>query len=411
MFRKSQILCFLYNAYRDKRGDKLNKIKIKTRTNRAGKRRYTAGYFTADGREHSAGTFGSRLQAEHAARIAWEAGQRNDWIDPKAASTVVDRYVTERWLSGLSGIETKTAVGYESTYRNHIHSRFGRVAIGSIKRSDVKIWLAGLEAAGLGRSSQRQAYLVLGMIFKAARDDGIVSGSIPTEGLRTLPIPRPPVTIFTRDQWKAFLQNLDPYWRPLCAVGVATGMRSSELRALSPAAIRWNSQQIIVAATLTPLSRRTNGGERYLSKGYTKNKRGRVLEVDEEVLHILANSIAERGLEADSTSPIFVGITGAPFDQKVLQDAFREACRKAGIPRRTPKHMRSTCASWMLKDTGGDLMRVRLHLGHADVATTQRYLSVVDETHSDQSEALEEFRQRYMHRPPAFASRFASASA
>ena len=73
-----------------------------------------------------------------------------------------------------------------------------------------------------------------------------------------------------------------------------------------------------------------------------------------------------------SSEYVFPGPCGAPLGS--IKKSFRSLLKIAGIEHFRFHDLRHTAASWMLR-SGADLNTVREILGHASIATTQRYLT------------------------------------
>ena len=363
---------------------------VKGRTNAQGKVRWTAQYMTPDGKWRSAGTYGDRRVAQRKATAALDAAQQVGWVDPAVGrSTTLAAYAADVWMPSLA-VEVRTRMNYASAWRKHIEPVLGSKVISSITHSVVATWLAQMDERGVGRSSQHLAYMVLRSIFNSARRDGLVLVS-PCQDVRPRPVEKHLPRIFTRAQWASFIQHVPEQWVPLLKVGMLTGMRPSELRALAPDAIHWDLRTIDVRRAMVQANAALGTRGRWVEKAYPKGRRSRTIKVDDEVLEILYDAIEVRGLDPASSEPIFL-INGQPFSVEDSLIVFRRACAKASLPNLTMKHLRSSKASWMLKDTG-DLMAVKEHLGHADLSTTQRYLAVVEETTEDNVSGFERFKR------------------
>lgn len=346
---------------------------------------HTALYLAPDGKWLSAGTYSAKAVALVHAQNAYVASQKSDWIDPKGSKTVLGIYAESTWFPSIAGLEVKTLNAYDSTYRNHVLPAWGAREMGSILTTEVKTWLANMEKAGVGRSTQRKAYVILNMILKAALGDRLIS-SLATLGVKTKPVPKPKPLAFSPSNWEKFLVVVDGPWVDLYRVGMLTGMRSEELRALCPEQILWSRKTINIDRA-TPQGSEKANGSRFIDKD-TKSHRPREIVVNDEVLRILAKLVKARGLLPTSTERIFVAADGRPFGQETVNDFMLAACAKAEIPPRTMKHLRSSKASWMLKETR-DLVAVKEYLGHASITTTeQSYLAVEDDQSVDSDNVI-----------------------
>jgi integrase/recombinase XerC len=79
---------------------------------------------------------------------------------------------------------------------------------------------------------------------------------------------------------------------------------------------------------------------------------------------------------AEDSSPLFVGARGGALDPGVVQRQMRRLRVHLGLPETaTPHALRHSFATHLLAG-GGDLRTIQELLGHASLATTQRYTEV-----------------------------------
>lgn len=111
-----------------------------------------------------------------------------------------------------------------------------------------------------------------------------------------------------------------------------------------------------------------------------KGNKRRVLGLDPEAMAVVERWLAVRALldVPPRSGPLFCTITKGQRGRPVASSYFREALKllaqRAGIDKRVHPHgLRHTFAVNMLRE-GADLVTIQRALGHADLATTARYV-------------------------------------
>ena len=108
-----------------------------------------------------------------------------------------------------------------------------------------------------------------------------------------------------------------------------------------------------------------------------KGNKERVVPVGRPALEALQAYLAVRGeLCRGSASALFLDRRGRRFGRIGLGSRLRRAGLRAGIGRRVHPHLLRHCFATHLLEGGADLRSIQELLGHASLATTQRYAHV-----------------------------------
>lgn len=101
--------------------------------------------------------------------------------------------------------------------------------------------------------------------------------------------------------------------------------------------------------------------------------------VDEQTVHIQLKHFEKRSQIATTSPALFLNSTGERLSTQSMANIIGKCRRAAGINRHiTPHMLRHTVATLLLRN-GMDIRVVQEFLGHASIATTQRYTHIVKE--------------------------------
>ena len=215
----------------------------------------------------------------------------------------------------------------------------------------------------LGHVTQRNRIVCLKTFFRfLAKNGGLI-----TDPTADLELPRvrdqlPPNVLTKREIARLLAQpNGGTPWgirdRAILELLYSTGIRVSELAGL----------------TIEDLDLRS-GELRVLGKG-NKERLVPVGEVACDSLRLYLER-SRPYLAAPQERTLFVTVRGRRFQASNLIAVVREYGRRAGIPKRvTPHALRHTCATHLLQGKA-DIRQIQRILGHASIATTQRYTKV-----------------------------------
>lgn len=146
----------------------------------------------------------------------------------------------------------------------------------------------------------------------------------------------------------------------------STGARLSELAALNAGDVEWDA-----------------GVVRLMGKG----RKERIVPIGSRALEALRRYRAAIG-RGGSTGALFAGKNGARLSTRTIARIVKAGALAAGAPAASPHTLRHSFATHLLEG-GADLRAIQEMLGHASLATTQRYthltvdhlLKVYDDAH------------------------------
>jgi integrase/recombinase XerD len=243
----------------------------------------------------------------------------------------------------------------------------------SLEQIDVSLvtrFLDFLESQRGNSVSTRNARLVAIKSFAAFLEHYIPSFLEQSRQIRAIPPKRttvPLVRHLVRSEVKALLEAPDVTTvsgirdRAMLHLCFAAGLRVSELVTLPKASLALHPSPSV----------RVTG----------KGRRERALPLWKETANDLRRWIGVRRSQA-GVDELFVNSRGLSMTRAGFEDvvtkhatAAAKACPSLASKRISPHVLRHSCALMMLQATG-DVRRVALWLGHADIQTTERYLRV-----------------------------------
>ena len=323
---------------------------------------------TVNGKQVSIGTYPNLTAAGRARTLAQAEIAKGTWIDPKRAAITLDDWMV-LWMP-KRGVRPLTLEKDWARYRNHIKPHLGNLPLHRITPYQVATWLGALQA---NPATIKKAHTLLSTCLgvKGAMGDQRI-GSNPCRIVRPGTVEKPRWNLLTQPQFEQLLTKIPDRYKPLVVVAAFTGLRWSELAALTRA--DYNP----LRKTLSVTKGATGAGHRR-RLGDTKNRRSRTVPCTPRVTAALNQLTAD--LEPDQL--IFTSPTGGPLsDTNFAARAWRPARTKAGLPHVRFHDLRHSCASWLLA-AGATPAQVRDMLGHASITTTELYLHTQPETLAD----------------------------
>jgi integrase len=355
--------------------------------------RFKAVYRGTDGRQHVAGTFGTRREAEKAytkakARVALGIDAR-----PKKPIGLY-KYDTKRgitlatyadvWLPshplGAHARET-----YQAILRAKILPELSSTALADIDVPTVKALFRKMEAAGASNAYLSKVKTVLSAMMQAAAEDADIPGVThnPVRGIRVNGIRPERRQAISKPDFAKLLAEVPEHYRLLLRTIAGSGIRVEEAMGLRDDDLVvtdagcWLLVRHVLVEVRYPLTHTLRDG--------TKNGSTRKVMIDPRLASELA--ALPKGF-------MFL----RPDGRHISLDSFRKlvwrpAVKRAGLPATFAfRDLRRCHATWLKagQSAGGrvDLEAIRDRLGHSSVTITDRYLAAPADTGQAALDAL-----------------------
>jgi integrase len=309
------------------------------RRGRDGKPRYTAYYEDLRGVRHSAGTYGTRRDADKAWQRAETRVAEGRANDPRRGRLTFGRYVEEVWLPNHV-MEISTRQGYSYSIRRHILPWFGQTRMVDILPNQVREWITHLQhEMTIGPKTIANLKNILSAILTTALNDQVVHIHA-VKGVKAPTAPNKPMTIITPEQFELVLESLpDAGVRLLIETEIETGLRWGELTELRPKDFNQATRVLTISRAVVQVDPKFHPtGERFFVKQYPKDKEWRRVKVSRRLSDKLAAHIAaERLAEGDLLFCLPAG-KPAPSRPRLASDPDRHRLTPPNAAGRRYKH-------------------------------------------------------------------------
>ncbi|MBI1237708.1 MAG: tyrosine-type recombinase/integrase [Alphaproteobacteria bacterium] len=272
----------------------------------------------------------------------------------------------ERRLSALTlrayGDDTASFLGFLA---NHTGERPTAAMLGTVTASDIRAWAAKRRADGLGARGLARALAALRGFYRyLAKRHGIINDQIALVRTPKLPrtLPRPVSIEDAADVLAMAGEVREAPWEQARDLALVTLLYGAGLRIAEALSLRM--KHLPLSETL-----------RVTGKG------GKVRDVP--VLPAIGEAVAAYAdalpYARGANDALFVSTRGKPLSARAAQGLMQQIRIRLGLPdSATPHALRHSFATHLLGN-GTDLRAIQELLGHASLATTQRY-TAVDET-------------------------------
>jgi len=257
-------------------------------------------------------------------------------------------------------------------YERHLRHAFAVVGVATVSEltgADLARYRAAVISSDLASGSQAQALAAVRSFLAWSRTLGAhrLSSDVMRTALKTpkVLVQRPYRTLGEPDIAAVLATAATPRDRALLAVLLGAGLRAAE----------------VVGLDVSDLHDDPDGGM-VIAVRRGKGRRDRQVPVQPEVARLLLAYLADRGRRLGDQGPLFRAHDHgarvrdrARLSTRAIGYLVRRALEKAGLAAKalSPHAFRHTYAIRALR-AGGNVIAVQKLLGHASVATTQRYL-------------------------------------
>jgi integrase len=312
-----------------------------------------------------------RAAKESAVKIEKEiALERFNLETPEERRPLLFRQYAERWMKQHVAMNCKgaTICSYRRALELYFLPVFGERNIREITREDVKSLCFGLKEKGLSLTTVKLRITILGTVFNAAIEDGILTANPAIRPGKIIKVPtnKGQVEFLTQEEFRRFLEagkEYTPRMFPIFLTALRTGMRLGELLGLQWGDIDWNGKFIEV--------------QRNIWRGVVttpKNGKSRRIDMSNQLSSVLLEHRRTMAAEALAQGrPLakwaFTSKQGNYLNATLVRKAFWDVLDKSKLRRFRFHDLRHSFASALIAN-GEPLAYVKDQMGHSSIQIT-----------------------------------------
>ncbi len=344
-----------------------------------GAKRYKAIYRRPDNTQTSKSGFQRKREAEEFLATVTVSKAAGTYVSPSDAKATIDMLANEWIAAHAATVKPSTLHSDESTLRIHVRPKWGNRAVGSIRHSEVRAWVAEL-AAGKSPTTVRRAHGLLASIL----DNAVRDRRIATNPAREIKLPRR-------------TQGARGYLSHKQVEALAKHAKHPDfVRFLALTGLRWGEATGLRVKHLDLTRRRATVEENAVwvngkvRVGTPKTHERRTVVWPAVLDDAIRSAIAGRGRDALVWSTDGVEYRGPSNSQHGWFAGAVARCQASDpeFPRVTPHDLRHTAASLAIS-SGANVKAVQRMLGHQSAfMTLDRYADLFEDDLDAVAEAL-----------------------
>lgn len=226
------------------------------------------------------------------------------------------------------------------------------------------------ERRGISPASVNVRIRVLRTFFSVLYEEEVISKN-PAKNVSLMRQDVDTVMPLTEDELRRFMKAPDQkqwaQWRDaiIMTLILDVGLRLNEICSLEKAEVDFVKKHIALPASKN------------------KNRKSRILPLSTETLRLLKQLITESAQHFDTTH-VFTTNYGEPLSEKTIQKSFDKYAEKAKLGRSVSPHILRHNFATMAAENGMSIFHLQKIMGHADIATTRKYVQISEGSIADE---------------------------